>query len=171
MSDFSIYKGLEVARIASNAQLSGAGTPPGTGAANVVSQSHTREQYMKVANLSATTSLAAEGEARVIPFAATFKTANVTPVSGAAVASNTAYSVIQLVRFSAANVANSFVVATANLSNVTVTQWSSIPFVPDANAANRQFAAGDVLAANVALTSTGTANNLVCTVDVCVEDI
>lgn len=170
MSDFSTYKNLEVARISSNAALSSNGVNS-SGAANVVSQSHTREQYMKVANLSAPTSLAAEGEARVIPFAANFKTANLTAVSGAAASSGSAYSTVQLVRFSAANVSNSFVVATANLINTTVTQWSSIAFTPDANAANRQFAAGDVLAANVALTGIGTANNLVCTIDVCVEDI
>lgn len=174
-ADFTLYKSLKTSELTSNAQFSTTGTGPSTtvtGAANAISQTCRRQQIMKVANLSATTSEAGEGEGRVAPFTSVLVGANLTALSGAAAASGSAYSVVSLYKVTAAsNYATHVLMATANLANVAVSQWTPIAFSLVSNAANYQLAPGDVVTANVALTSTGTANNLVCAVDYVAEDI
>lgn len=171
MSDFSIYKGLEISRLTSNSQFSTTGTGPSqsvTGAANVVSQAHTREQEYPIANLTANTSEAALGILDVVPYQATLKTANVTP-SGAAVASGSAYASVNL--YKRTNGGSPVLMATANLANVTVNAFVPIPFTLVANAANTTVLAGDVITANVVQTGAGTANNLTAMIDFNLEDI
>ena len=172
MSDFSIYKGLEIAQYSSNSQFSTTGTGSGqvnSGAANAVAQTHTREQKSKIANLSATTTDTTEGEAFPIPFAAKLKTANITCAGGNAVANATDYSTVNIEKRTGSGAA--VLMASANLSNVTVTQYISIPLALVANLSNTTLAAGDVVTANVVLTGNGTANNLPVMLDFTVEDI
>jgi hypothetical protein len=172
MSDFSVYKNLKLAELTSNAQFSTTGSGPSqtnTGAANAVSQTCSREQKAKIANLAATTSDTTEGEAFPWPYAATLKTANLTIAGGNAVANTTDYSTVNLEKRTGNGAA--VIMATANLANVAVTQYIPIAFARVANAANYQIAAGDVITANVVLTGNGTANNLPVMLDIVAEDI
>jgi hypothetical protein len=173
MSDFSIYKGLKLSELTSNSQFSTTGTGSGqqnSGAANAVAQSCMRFEKMKVANLSATTSESTEGEACPWPFQSILRTANITvPGTGNAVANTTDYSKVTLFKRTGNGAA--VTMATANLSNVAVTQWIPVAFTLVANAANYTIAAGDVISANVALTGNGTANNLAVMVDLTAEDV
>ena len=175
MSDFSIYKSLKTSELTSNAQFSTTGTGSTTtvtGAANAISQSCRREGYFKMANISATTTEASVGEARVVQFTSTFISANLVASNGAAVANTTDYTLVKIYKVTAAsNYATHVLVASANLANVAVSQWTPVPFALLANAANYQLAQGDVLTANCTVTGNGVANNLAVYVDVVIEDV
>jgi hypothetical protein len=171
MSDFSLYKSLKTSELTSNAQFSTTGTGPSTtvtGASSAIAQTCRRESYTKIANLSATTSEAI-GDARPWPFAAVMVSANITSTGGNAASSTSVYSTVNIYKRTGAGAA--VLVASANLSGIVVTQFIPVPLTLVANSANYTLAAGDVLTANVALTSTGTANNIVCTLDWVAEDI
>jgi hypothetical protein len=159
MSDFSIYKQLETARVGSNTDISNA--------ASVVAQSHQRVEKFQFANLSASSAEGVNGSGRV-PFAAQLKSAYVT-ANLAAVANATDYSTVNLFKRTGAGAA--VLMATANLSNVTVAKLVPIALTLVSNASNTTFAAGDVFTANVALTGNGTANNVLAVVDVIYEDV
>lgn len=173
-ADFTLYKSLKVSRLTSNAQFSSTGSGASasdTGGANAVAQESTREAKAKIANLAAATSETTVGEAAPWPFVATLKTANITPTSGAAVANVTDYSTVNLWVRRAAAPGTAILMASANLSNVALTQWKPQALTIVANAANYQIGQGDVITANVALTGNGTANTLACMLDWTAEDM
>lgn len=161
MSDFSIYKSLKAAAIASNDQFSA------QGAANAVSQSCTRERAIALANLSAAVVEGVGGGVR-IPYAAQLKTVTVTG-NLAAVANTTDYSTVNVFKRTGNGAA--VLMATGNLSNVAVVKLVPIALTAVGNGANTTLAAGDVITCNNALTGNGTANNMQAYVDFTFEDV
>jgi hypothetical protein len=126
---------------------------------------------MKIANLSATTTEATQAEARVTPFTQILKTANLISVTGNAASSTSAYSTLSIYKRTANGSGAAVLMASANLSGVVVTQWVPVPLTLVANGANTSLALGDVVTANIVLTSTGVANNLACELDFVTEDV
>lgn len=157
MSDMSIYKGLEFARLSDNADVSNA--------AGTVSQAFQRDHVIAGANLSATT----ENFGPLVPFAAVLKSAKLVTTGGNAVANATDYGVVNINKHS--NGGAAVVMATANLANLAVTKWVPIAFTLVSNGANTAFAASDLLSVSVTNTGNGVANNLAYSVEVLWEDI
>lgn len=162
MSDFSIYKSLKLAAIASNDQFT-----PNTGAASAIAQSCTRERSIALANLSASTAEGVGGGVRV-PYAAQLKVVTITG-NLAAVANATDYSTVNVFKRTGNGAA--VLMATANLSNTAVVKLVPIAATLVSNGANTTLAAGDVITCNNALTGNGTANNMQVFVDFTFEDV
>jgi hypothetical protein len=156
MSDFSIYKKLEIARIASNTEIANA--------IQVVGQGHQETYQAFIANSSAAV---AETVFTRVPYAGNMVAAHFTNQK-AAVANATDYAVVTVSKRTGAG--SAVVMATANLSNVAVSAFVPIALTV-ANVANATVAAGDFVTFTTANTGNGIANNGTATIDIIVEDI
>jgi hypothetical protein len=159
MSDFSIYKQLEAARISIGVT--------GNGIANglaPVAQSHTHEDRYPIANVSAAQAESPLGTSKYQANAigATLH------VSASFVANATDYNTLTLNKRTGAGAA--VVMGTANLQSVAGTQFIGIPFTLVANSANTIVAAGDVLTLTNAKTGNGIANTPLGSVTYVLED-
>lgn len=157
MADFDLYKRLEVARVAQNADLSNAAGP--------VAQSHTREERYRIANMSANL---AEDPIGQVTYKANLVSAKVVPQKSW-VANATDYSVITLTKRTGNGAA--VTMGSANLSGVAGTLFVPVSLTLVANTANTQIAAGDVLSLTSVNTGNGIANNGVGCLCLCFEDV
>lgn len=179
MADFSVYKALKLSEIQSNGNLStttlNTTTIVTTGATNVISQSCTRENYFRVANAQATTTEAGSLEGRVASYQQFVRTANFTSLTANTTANTTNYSVVNIWKHPAANAGGTtaVLVATANLYNVSMTQWVPYPLTIStgvtSNVANAYLAPGDVITCNITATGTGVGTTSAM-IDYCAED-
>ena len=145
MSDFSVYKKLEMARVLSNSEIANAAAP--------VVQSHTRTNgSWPIANLAAALT---EVTAGVAKYAANVVSCAVVPALSF-VANTTDYDVITVAKRTGNGAA--VTVASGNLANVAGTAFVPIALTLVSNAANTQVAAGDVITVAVAKTGNGVAN-------------
>jgi len=160
MSDFSIYKALEAARLGASTELSASGP------ANVVAQSHTNTGITySIANLAAAN--VAEQVIMQAKYRANIISVNIAP-SAAFVANATDYNVVTI--FKRTGNAAAVTVGTANFSGA-----AGVAFVPTtitlvSNSANTQLAAGDVVTITSTKTGNGAANNPQATINLVLED-
>jgi hypothetical protein len=156
MSDFSIYKQLEIARLVSSNQL--------TNPAQPVSQSHQREVNTPIANLAAAVT---ETPIGVSQYAANLAVAALVG-NLPWVANATDYNTITLSKRTGNGAA--VVMAVANLQSVAGTAYIPIAFTV-ANAANAVTAKGDIVTITNAKTGNGVANVPASILEFVLEDI
>lgn len=156
MSDFSVYKSIEASRVGANTDISNAAAP--------VAQAHTHQGEWRIANVTAGVTEEPIGS---VKYRANLIGASIT-MSAAAVANATDYNVVNIFKRTGSGAA--VTMGTANLSNVAITGFVTIPLTLVTNSANTQLAAGDMLSCNVSKTGNGVANNPVGSLSFVFED-
>ena len=157
MSDFSVYKKLELGRILSNSAISNAAGP--------IAQSHTRTEHHPIANFSAAL---AESPVMISKYAANVVSAQVT-FSASFVSNATDYNVVTVSKRTGNGAA--VVVATTNFASTAGTSFTPTTITLSTNAANTQLAAGDMVTCTIAKTGNGVANTPTAAIDIVLEDV